>query len=225
MSHPRILVIPATTHGRTLLRTPSGVPPFPLLAGFHGYGQNAETMLAELDAIPGSDAWARASIQGLHRFYNVRTNTVVASWMTREDREHALADNAAYVLATLAALTEAGASGPIVAFGFSQGVAMAYRAALAIGARCRAVVALGGDVPPEIRTRDAPLPRVLHLRGTRDAIYGPATFDVDAAWLTTHAPGAIVGEVDAGHELTAEIRARIGEFLDDITVHTMQNSE
>ena len=37
------------------------------------------------------------SVQGLHRFYQRRTNEVIASWMTRQDRELAIADNLAYV--------------------------------------------------------------------------------------------------------------------------------
>lgn len=213
MIPPTVHVVATTTHGRTLFRSPTGAAPFRLLAGFHGYGQNAEIMLAELDALPGAERWARASIQALHRFYNTRNHTVVASWMTREDRDHAIADNVAYVVKTLDALGVANASGPTVMVGFSQGVAMAYRAAVALGGGCQGVVALGGDVPPDVRERHAGLPAVMHLRGARDTLYLRSTFETDADWLTTHSSRAIVGEVDAGHEFTDEIRRRIGDFL------------
>ena len=54
-----------------------------------------------LEAIPGSSAWTLVSIQALHRFYRGRTDDVVASWMTREDRDEAIADNLAYISAAL----------------------------------------------------------------------------------------------------------------------------
>ena len=38
-----------------------------------------------------------ASVEALHRFYTRDQQTVVGSWMTREDRELAIADNVEYV--------------------------------------------------------------------------------------------------------------------------------
>jgi len=98
--------------------------------GFHGYAQNAETFLESLVAIPGAETWRVASVQGLHPFYS-RGSHVVAGWMTRQDREHAIADNIAYVDAVLDDMAAAfGAPEKLVFAGFSQGVAMAYRAAM-----------------------------------------------------------------------------------------------
>ena len=52
--------------------------------------------------------------------------------------------------------------------GFSQGAAMAYRAAAGSGHPCQGVVVLGGDVPPELEGRDlASFPPVLLGRGKR----------------------------------------------------------
>ena len=66
------------------------------------------------------------SVQGLHRFYNRAGTEVLASWMTKEDRELAIADNIAYVAQVLSAVTEEfGITRPLIYAGFSQGVAMA----------------------------------------------------------------------------------------------------
>src|SRR5580698_5319071 len=101
-----------------------------MLVGFHGYGEDAETQLERLRAIPGSAGWIVVSIQALHRFYERRTNHVVASWMTRQDRDAAIADNIDYVQNCLNAVSaEWPTDGKIVFAGFSQGVAMAFRAA------------------------------------------------------------------------------------------------
>src|SRR5437867_6992748 len=121
--------IPARTHGRYLVVPPAVSQSAPVLVGFHGYAETAETHLARLRAIPGAERWLVVAIQGLHRFYQRRTNEVVASWMTRQDRELAIADNLAYVASVV---DEVGCTWPvrprIVLAGFSQGVAMAFRA-------------------------------------------------------------------------------------------------
>src|SRR4029453_14158470 len=95
--------IPTTTHGRYLVDRPSGVGPFPLLVGFHGYKESAEHMLAELVRIRGERPWLLASVQALNRFYDRDNAKVIAGWMTRQDRELAIADNIAYVASVVAA--------------------------------------------------------------------------------------------------------------------------
>src|SRR5215468_3504359 len=98
MSEPAagVYTIEARTHGRYLARLPAVAPPWGLLVGFHGYGETAADHLEALRAIPGSEEWLLISVQALHRFYT-RTDRVVGSWMTREDRELAIADNVEYV--------------------------------------------------------------------------------------------------------------------------------
>ena len=79
--------IATPTHGRYLVVPPATLGPAPVLVGFHGYAEGAEAQLERLRAIPGADRWRLVSIQGLHRFYQRRTNEVVAGWMTRQGRE------------------------------------------------------------------------------------------------------------------------------------------
>ena len=101
-----------------------------LLFSFHGYGEDAATNLAALQRIPNIDGWLLVAVQALHPFYT-KNDRIVASWMTRQDRELAIADNIRYVGTVVEAMrsefTTAAAS--TVFAGFSQGVAMAYRAA------------------------------------------------------------------------------------------------
>src|ERR1700733_6191418 len=132
--------IPTGTHGRYLVSP--GTPGSPLLVGFHGYGETAEDEMARLQTIPGIDRWTVASIQGLHQFYRRRTNEVVASWMTRQNRELAIADNMAYVSSVVGRLSED--SSTVVLTGFSQGVAMAFRAAAALSPPVAGLIASGG---------------------------------------------------------------------------------
>src|SRR5438045_533852 len=117
--------IAARTHGRYLVEPG---PAERLLVGFHGYGETAEASLEQMTKIPGAAEWTIIAVQALNRFYAGRSGNVAASWMTSQDREFAIADNVDYVRSVVAALPP---PSRLVFLGFSQGVAMAYRAAAA----------------------------------------------------------------------------------------------
>lgn len=212
------LSVPTRVHGTVLCREPlektGGA--VPLLVGFHGYGENAERHLAELVRIPGTESWRVAAVQALHPFYT-RTQEVVASWMTRFDREHAIEDNIAYVVAAVERLRDQSPGreeGALVFAGFSQGVAMAYRAAARLGANCRGVIALGGDVPPEISDQElAGLPAVLVGAGIGESFYTPTKLNADVARLRAAGVDARPAPFTGGHEWTDEFRAIAGRFL------------
>jgi predicted esterase len=230
MNRPIAHAIQTPTHGRYLVRAPDQPGPVPLLVGFHGYAEAAETQLDRLGSIPGADRWLLVSIQGLHRFYRRRSADVVSSWMTRQDRDLALADNAAYVSAVLDAVTAVPAAGrdavsaPVVFAGFSQGVAMAFRAACFLLShkeqwrrlnRGISVIALGGDVPPELeREALAPLSSVLLGRGARDEWYTDAKWRSDTERLQRADVEVDAHELDAAHEWTADFSRAAGVFLD-----------
>jgi len=207
--------IAATTHGRYLVARADRPGPAPLLVGFHGYGEHAERHLAELDRIPGSTRWTRVAVQALHRHYSEGARHVVGSWMTRQDRELAIADNVAYVRAVLDEVrAEYPTNGTLVCCGFSQGVAMAYRAAARCGLACHGIVALGADAPPELRGDTAiAWPPILLGRGRTDAWYTPEKLETDLAAL--RGAGATVEALvfDGGHEWTDDFRAAAGRFL------------
>ena len=207
--------IETATHGRYLVEPAAAPTGAPLLVGFHGYGEHAERHLAELRRIPGSGGWLRVAVQSLHRHYSADRRHVVGSWMTREDRELAIADNIAYVRRVVAAVRARYAAGDALVYcGFSQGVAMAYRAAVHGGHACRGVIALAGDVPPELRSEPAAAwPAILIGRGRTDAWYTQDKLESDLACLA--GAGAAVDTLvfDGGHEWTAAFRAAAGRFL------------
>ena len=196
--------IAATVHGRYLVRHG---PPERLLIGFHGYGENAEIHMAELEQIPGIEQWTAVAVQALHPFYMHRTGAIVASWMTSQDRELAIDDNRAYVRAVIEQLP---VPRQLVFLGFSQGVPMAYRAAA--GSAATGLIALGGDAPPELRESRPPLPPVLIGRGTREEWYTEEKLQKDLRFLSTLTT-VTTCVYDGGHEWTAEFRAAAGEFL------------
>lgn len=204
--------ITVITRGRYLSVPPAGdAARAPTLVGFHGYGENAETQLERLRAIPGSEQWRIISIQGLNRFYQRRTNQVVAGWMTSQDRESAIADNIAYVKACIE--TESPAKYPVIFAGFSQGVAMAFRAAAHAVPRAAGVIAVGGDVPPELEAADlCRIGAVLIARGAADEWYKEGQFADDQRRLSASVPVRGIA-LRGGHEWPDDLIPAAAEFL------------
>lgn len=194
-----VLQIETSVHGRVLFERRAAER---LLIGFHGYAETAETHLAELERIPGIGEWSVAAVQALHPFYSKGGSVIGASWMTSLDREIAIADNVNYVRTVIAALPRARST---VFLGFSQGAAMAARAAVSI--ESTGLIILGGDMPPDVR--GARLPPTLLARGRRDDWYTEEKFKQD---LSVFAPARTL-LFDGGHEWTDEFRAAAGEFL------------
>lgn len=197
-----IHTIPTQTHGRYVVRDG---PPERLLLGFHGYAQNAEVHMADLEPIPGIGEWTVVAVQALNRFYAGRSIETAACWMTRQDRELAIADNINYVRAVAAAFP---AARTIIVEGFSQGAAMAYRAAANLD-RVAAAIILGGDCPPDV---DGPLPPILIGRGEDDEWYTDEKFKNDLNFLAGRAR-IETAVVKGRHEFTDALRSAAGEFL------------
>ena len=205
---PEVHSIATTTHGRVLVRRAAA--PRGLLVGFHGYYENGEIQLERLDEMAGA-VWTRVSVQALHRVYRGRTAEIAASWMTSQDRAEAIADNIAYVAAAVRAVA-AGAALPTVYAGFSQGVAMAFRAAVRSGGA--GVIGVGGDVPPELLEDAAALfPPVFLARGHDDEWYSAKKHEADVAALRARGVALDVLHYDDGHEWTAGVSAAAAAWL------------
>jgi predicted esterase len=212
---PDVHSVEARTHGRVLVRR--AARPRGILVGCHGYFENAAIQMARLASIPGSDAWTLVAVQALHRVYRPRSQDVVASWMTREDRDTAIDDNVAYVAAAVR-LVPRDATTPVVYAGFSQGGSMAFRAAVRGDNRSAGVISVGSDVPPELLADPAArFPRVLLALGERDEWFSRTKHDADVAAL--RARGVEVDPVvyDAGHEWTADVNVAAAAWLADVT--------
>ena len=206
----RTLNIATTTHGRVLVR--EAAAPTAVVIGFHGYMEHAAIQMDRLEALPGAAAWTLISVQGLHRFYKGRSEEVAASWMTRQDREQMIADNIEYVDRAIDAAAPAGV--PLFTVGFSQGVAIAFRTAVRGRRRARGIVAVGGDVPPELRDDPAlAFPAVLLARGERDDWYTTAKLEADVTALRARGAQPEPLVYAGGHEWTADVAAAAAAFI------------
>ena len=213
MAEPLLRHATAPVHGRYLVQPPSSGAADLWLVGFHGYAQSAAQFLPDVARAASAGRWLVASVQALHPFYTKR-DEVVANWMTREDREHAIADNIGYVDAVGDALErEFGAPRAIVYAGFSQGVAMAWRAAMRGRRSAAAIVTAGGDVAPDVLDATRPWPRVLMLTGGIDPWYTPERLAAEAARLRGLGADVRTQVFDGGHEWGDAVAEAAAELL------------
>ncbi|MBZ0111766.1 MAG: dienelactone hydrolase family protein [Thermoanaerobaculia bacterium] len=204
--------IAAQVHGRYLVSRPE-TEPEALLLGFHGFGELADTSMAALQQLAKGRPWVLAAIQGLHPFYR-RNGEIVAGWMTSLDRELAIGDNIAYVGSVATELLGRFPSATrIGCVGFSQGVAMAYRAAAGMGFPCQALLSMAGDVPPELRGGERPLPPVLLARGSDDSWYSEDKVQKDRTDLEAQGVAVELCLYEGGHEWTEEVFEAGSRFL------------
>ena len=206
----RTLSIETPTHGRVLVRERAGARI--VLIGFHGYTENAEIQMARLEAVAGAAEWTLVSVQGLHRFYRGKTSEISASWMTRQDREQMIADNLEYADRVVSAVVRSPTK--IVTLGFSQGVAMAFRSAVRGRMRAAAVVAVGGDVPPELLAdAGSEFPSVLIARGETDDWYTASKLDADVSALKARGIAPAVSVYPGGHAWTDAVARGAHDFI------------
>jgi predicted esterase len=207
--------IETTISGRYLVKAPAGDGPFPIIAGFHGFGQTAEDQMELMRQIPGSEHWLCCSVEALHPFINVKGDPG-SCWMTRRDRDLRISENVSYVDAVLDDVKQYYAvSDTIVLHGFSQGAGMACRVAMLGKCSVAGVMLLGGDIPPELDV----LGRMVkvHLgRGDSDRFYPQTQFEADTARLQDAGVPVEVTLYHGGHSPNDKYFSFAGRFLQSI---------
>jgi predicted esterase len=206
---------------RVLIDEAPTAEPAGFIMAFHGYAEAPEQVLEGVRAIPGIEDWTVVAPMALHRFYRrggSRSDQVVGSWMTREDRDLAIRDNLSYANRVIESVEIARAK-PVIFLGFSQGASMAYRAALLGSRRAAGIVALGGDIPPELRALAGrgDWPEVLIGAGDHDQWYTAAKLEVDEAALSECGVVPYVVRYAGGHAWTREFCEAAGRWIGERT--------
>ena len=187
----------------------------------HGYGQLAASFARALRPLAADDRLIVVP-EALSRFYldeplkrHGPDSPVGASWMTREDREHEIADYVDYLdaLATTM-LGEIGHPVPVIALGFSQGVATVARWGVLGRTTLQRLVFWGGSLP-----KDLPFERagalfrgagVLFVAGKKDGVVPLATIQGDRGRLTGLGIDAALRMHDGGHLLSSATLRELG---------------
>ena len=183
----------------------------------HGYGQLAARFARAFEPLAVAGRLVVAP-EALSRFYvdapaaaSHAGARVGATWMTREGREHEIADYVAY-LDAVAARVLGGADGgggrrqPAVhVLGFSQGVATAARWVTRGRTAVQRLTLWGGTRPQELGAEGGErlrrLERVTLVGGERDTLVTPAVLAEQARTLRALGVECELLTFDGGHEL------------------------
>lgn len=178
----------------------------------HGYGQLAAPFLESFARVATPSRLIVAP-EALSRFYldtpsiAATQRRIGATWMTREDREHEIADQIAYLDALHEHVRPAGSANRVrlCVLGFSQGVATVGRW-LAYGrVRAHQVILWAGAFPPDVdlasfadRLRGA---SIVLVAGTRDELASWAGADAQLQRFTDAGISARLVSFEGGHRL------------------------
>lgn len=163
----------------------------------HGYGMLSTYFARHFSTLPESSELIVP--EGLHRFYlQGASGRVGASWMTKESRDQDIADYIAY-LNQLYDLFKKDV--PLVAFGFSQGVATICRWALQLPIPPKYLVLWAGVIPPDMQEeawqRLHDTTEIFIFKGSDDPFHKPEYDE----WTRKIAPDAHVIQYEGGHAI------------------------
>lgn len=194
----------------------------PLLIALHGYGAFKEQMMREAQQM-APDGFAIASLQGFHQHIKEPRQPggplrYGFGWVTSYRSDESIAVHHQALIDLMDKLTGEGVIDPLRVFllGFSQSCALNYRFAFTHPERLRGVVGICGGIPGDWETstvyRQTSLD-VFHLAGTRDEFYPPERVADYAKQLGTRARTVASKSYDAAHEIVAEMRTDVKQWL------------
>ncbi len=167
----------------------------------HGYGQLASRFLERFRPIEAERRYIVAP-EGLSRFYLTEHPTerrVGASWMTREDRLHEIADYVRYLDAVYSEIAPGKAK--VTALGFSQGTATVCRWAGLGSSRIDRLIVWGGEVPPDLDLKRLRVSSLTLVYGTRDEFFTPKIIAATEERLRANQIGYELMPFEGGHEI------------------------
>lgn len=183
----------------------------------HGYGQLAGFFVRHFAPLAERGALVLAP-EALNRFYLESPETraaggsqrIGATWMTREDREHEIADYVAYLdLVAARALAACAPDATLHVLGFSQGGTTAARWVARGRHRPRSLVLWAAQVPEDLALpHDLAGIALTFVVGRRDAYVSPqAVAGLEARLLAARLPYRLQW-YDGAHRLDAAALAR-----------------
>lgn len=185
---------------------------------FHGYGQLAPAFLRSCSALAHPTRLLVAP-EGLSRFYTEGMNDRPgASWMTREDREAEIQDQARYLDTVHAEILARLASPParIVALGFSQGATTADRWVAGGSVDPDALVLWGGAPAMDLGAGTPVTRRVLMVYGDRDAYVTPKGAQRILDTLDARGQPVEIERFEGAHVIDPATLAVVADRLDPV---------
>ena len=201
---------------------PAATSRAPLLIALHGYGAFKEQIMREAQLM-APDGFAIASLQGFHQHMKEPRQPggplrYGFGWLTSYRSEESVAVHHQAIVDLINKLAGDGVAdrSRVFLLGFSQSCALNYRFAFTHPEHLRGVVGICGGVPGDWETstvyREAPID-VFHLSGTDDEFYPPSRVADYEKQLGTRARSVASKSYHAAHEIVAEMRVDVKQWL------------
>jgi predicted esterase len=194
----------------------------PLLIALHGYGAFKEQIMREAQVM-APDGFAIASLQGFHQHMKEPRQPggplrYGFGWLTSYRSEDSVAVHHQALIDLIDKLAGDGVAdrSRVFLLGFSQSCALNYRFAFTHPEHLRGVVGICGGIPGDWETSSAyrhAAIDVFHLSGTEDEFYPPSRVADYEKQLGTRARSVASKSYHAAHEIVAEMRVDVKQWL------------
>ena len=201
---------------------PAELLPAPLLIALHGYGASKWHAMREAKSI-APENFALAVLQGPHQHLREPKEKggplrFGFGWLSSYRSEESVGIHHRALLEMIDALIDEGVADPnrIFLLGFSQSCALNYRFAFTHPNILCGVIGIAGGIPSDWETSELyqqTEASVFHLAGERDEYYPPARVENYAVQLRQRARDVDFRSYDAGHEISADMRADMSAWL------------
>lgn len=184
-----------------------------ILIALHGYGQLADAFVREFEVLYAQPDWGVVAPEGLSRFYlKGYYGRVGATWMTKEDRESEIADQAVYLDEVAAFIRQQNPAAKLHLLGFSQGTATAWRWLLNGNTEIASFCCWAGQCPEEYNERLLEqlgmIPFYL-VNSTEDEFIPLDAARMQAAHLRIHFTRLQTFEFEGKHQLNPELLGKL----------------
>ena len=201
------------------LHVPAGASNAPLLIVVHGYGAHKRYMMREAKLVAPDD-FVIASLQAPHPHYRKTSDgyRVGFGWVSDHRPEEDINLHHRFIVDVIDSLHSVIDPGRIYLYGFSQACALSFRFAFTHGEALAGVIGVCGGIPGDLDTNAVYTPftgDTLYLYGDDDEFYTQEQFATYDARLRSYLPNYSSRHYTAKHEITAEMRHDIREWLVD----------
>ena len=187
----------------------------------HGYGQLAGRFITNFEAIAAPDRLIVAP-EALHRFYidpppkPANERRIGATWMTREDRDHDIADYIDYLDLLVSEVLSHSPHARLRVLGFSQGSATALRWAVRASRVPDHLILWAGEVPNDVDwnmgARKLTGTRIDAVRGDQDQSVSHMALQRNLDTLTEVGLQYQLHSFGGAHKLDADLLRRLADF-------------
>jgi predicted esterase len=178
----------------------------------HGYGQLAGQFIQDLESIAAAGRYIIAP-EALHRFYKdpvtvpAAQRRIGATWMTREDREHDIADYVDYLDLLVRDIMSRAPTAYLRVLGFSQGSSTVLRWAAGATRVPDQLILWAGEVPNDVdwsvAAKKLAATRIDAVHGDRDEMMPRSSLDRNLAVLAGAGLAYRLHEFSGRHHLNA----------------------